>query len=60
MPKTGKTKLGFLKAEVRIPDDFNSMASREIRSLFEGEITDLDELSAPPSAPSSTWPSAGR
>ena len=34
-PEAGQVKrLGFLKGQIEVPDDFNSMGSKEIEQLF--------------------------
>ena len=33
----GVDKLGFMSGEILVPDDFDSMASPDILSLFEGK-----------------------
>jgi prevent-host-death family protein len=32
-----KRRLGFMKGEIKIPDDFDTMYADEIRAMFEGE-----------------------
>lgn len=32
-------KLGFMKGELDVPDDFDSMGEHEIISLFEGKLS---------------------
>ena len=32
-----KRRLGFLRGEIEVPDDFDRMGSEEIQRLFEGE-----------------------
>ncbi len=34
---TEKKRFGFLKGEIAVPDDFDTMGAREIRSLFGGK-----------------------
>jgi prevent-host-death family protein len=37
-PEAGQVKrLGFLKGQIEVPDDFNSMGSKEIEQLFGDE-----------------------
>jgi prevent-host-death family protein len=37
-PDAGQTKrLGFLKGQIQVPDDFDSMGSKEIEQLFGDE-----------------------
>jgi len=37
-PEAGQVKrLGFLKGQIEVPDDFNSMGSNEIEQLFGDE-----------------------
>lgn len=37
-PDAGQTKrIGFLKGQIQVPDDFDSMGSREIEQLFGDE-----------------------
>jgi prevent-host-death family protein len=37
-PEAGQVKrLGFLKGQIEVPDDFNSMGSKEIERLFGDE-----------------------
>jgi prevent-host-death family protein len=37
-PEAGQVKrLGFLKGQIQVPDDFNSMGSKEIEQLFGDE-----------------------
>jgi antitoxin (DNA-binding transcriptional repressor) of toxin-antitoxin stability system len=37
-PETKQVKrIGFLEGQFNIPDDFDTMASEEIRALFEGD-----------------------
>jgi len=37
-PEAGQGKrLGFLKGQIEVPDDFNSMGSKEIEQLFGDE-----------------------
>ena len=37
-PEAGQMKrLGFLKGQIEVPDDFNSMGSKEIEQLFGDE-----------------------
>jgi prevent-host-death family protein len=33
----GGEKLGFMKGEISVPDDFDSLGAREIMLLFEGK-----------------------
>ena len=35
-PKT-PPRIGFLKGQISIPDDFNKMGSKEIQNMFDGE-----------------------
>lgn len=38
-PETGQQKrLGFLKGEIRVPDDFDQMGQNDILDLFHGGI----------------------
>lgn len=30
-------RFGFMSGQVKVPDDFNTMGTREIQSLFEGD-----------------------
>lgn len=32
-----KKRFGFMAGKIKVPDDFNTMGSREIEKLFEGE-----------------------
>jgi hypothetical protein len=36
----GVDKLGFMSGEILVPDDFDSMASSDILSLFEGKLNE--------------------
>ena len=37
-PRTGTAhRIGFLDGQITVPDDFDHMASAEIKKLFEGE-----------------------
>jgi prevent-host-death family protein len=37
-PEAGQVKrLGFLKGQIEVPDDFNSMGSKEVEQLFGDE-----------------------
>jgi len=36
--RTGQRRLGFLKGEVHIPDDFNQMGREEIDRSFVGDL----------------------
>ena len=36
----GVDKLGFMAGEILVPDDFDSMASSDILSLFEGKSSE--------------------
>ncbi|RQR60795.1 type II toxin-antitoxin system prevent-host-death family antitoxin [Burkholderia sp. Bp9002] len=31
------SRIGFMKGQIRVPDDFDSMGGDEIRKLFEGD-----------------------
>lgn len=33
---TQKKRFGFMAGKIKVPDDFNTMGSREIQKLFEG------------------------
>ena len=35
----GEQKLGFMKGELVVPDDFDSMGESEINRLFEGKLS---------------------
>ena len=35
----GEQNLGFMKGELLVPDDFDSMGESEIISLFEGKLS---------------------
>ena len=36
--RTGQRRLGFLKGEIRVPDDFDQMGREEIACRFEGNF----------------------
>ena len=36
-PPAEPARIGFLKGKISIPDDFNSMGSKEISEMFGGE-----------------------
>jgi prevent-host-death family protein len=36
-PTTGERRLGFLKGQIKVPDDFDTMGAEEIERLFYGE-----------------------
>ncbi|HYD84404.1 MAG TPA: type II toxin-antitoxin system prevent-host-death family antitoxin [Opitutus sp.] len=36
-PTTKTTRLGFMKGQIKVPDDFDTMMQDEIIRLFEGE-----------------------
>ncbi len=35
---TAKRRLGFMKGEFTVPDDFDTMGAEEIERLFEGDV----------------------
>ena len=35
--RTPKRRLGFLKGQIRVPDDFDTMIADEIEKMFYGE-----------------------
>lgn len=35
---SGSLRIGFLKAKIKAPDDFDTMAAEEIADLFEGPV----------------------
>jgi len=38
-PDAGQQKrLGFLVGQIKVPDDFDTMGSEEIRTMFQGEL----------------------
>ena len=36
-PAAGKRRLGFLKGQIIVPDDFDTMFQKEIEEMFYGE-----------------------
>jgi prevent-host-death family protein len=34
--KTTKQRLGFMRGQIRVPDDFDTMFAEEIQAMFEG------------------------
>ena len=36
-PGPRKSRIGFIKGEIRIPDDFDRLAAEEIEALFHGD-----------------------
>ncbi len=36
-PGPRKSRIGFIKGEIRIPDDFDRLAADEIEALFHGD-----------------------
>ncbi|HWT51115.1 MAG TPA: type II toxin-antitoxin system prevent-host-death family antitoxin [Caulobacter sp.] len=35
--RPAKRRLGFMKGEIKIPDDFDTMYAEEIQAMFEGK-----------------------
>jgi prevent-host-death family protein len=35
---TGERRLGFLKGQIKVPDDFDAMGAEEIEQMFYGEL----------------------
>ena len=36
-PPTARRRIGFLKGQISVPDDFDTMGQEEIIKMFEGE-----------------------
>jgi prevent-host-death family protein len=34
--KTAKQRLGFMRGQIKVPDDFDTMFAEEIQAMFEG------------------------
>lgn len=36
-PESSRTRLGFLKGQMRVPDDFDRMGATELEAMFGGQ-----------------------